>query len=1317
MSDFPGMHAKDVERRFLEALRSSFAPTEEGSPPVFVPENMRVLAVNTPSFLIEGVFLVQAEVASSSLTITFWSLFLNRESNSIVRPFLDRSRSFPRTVCSIEAELETKGEQQRLLRINSETIREYLAVVMNHELARDDPAGILVADDDHLSDTFGSLEWATPLEEVEKRSLRAALEGHPIEIRPGEHDSLLVDACVLEQDALVRKEFKVLTADTQTWSVAPGVVGDIRLGARAPRILVEGLPANYRVQPGVGLGTTQYRFAVDPEGWESLSPVDCLPILSDLDRRLVSPLDPTQLARIRRQHLPFYKLDLLRLEPGGPVGAKGPDEAKIAYILWKPGFAMPLDATSAPIHQLNLLLGTERGSGPNGGRVIDNASDAVLYSVFFCRYVWGEEGPFVVLKGGNDPALEVLDLEHAEFDADRFDSVSAVLAAISEPTATEVPSSDDEPTFEVTTWILYGETVFTARLRVSTNGSIEMLDDNPALSGKVTGTPFPRHRVLQRVSGSTGATCIAACELESKMGEGIHLEDLVVTGQITRESLTVRMFRRCRFRGRVDLQFLASERGLGFEDCVFENGLDLSGSHLRGTLSLERCVVVQGRHHPGTSNAKPFAFENASFESLQLNHVSTTGGLSANGMRIRGAIVIFQSELLGELGLSALTAQSLQVEAVKAKGGIELNSCIVEQFVNLKNVRTTHGSGVSLYGAEITHNYLALDSVAVEGDLEATFLRVGTGFFLESSGAANTIGGSINLGGARIPSILRIRNTHVAKSIRAKAVVAGDIVILGGGLRAESQESVAAVSDVAERPVVEEVAGPDANRTADTSHIGGAIDISDSEIQHHVTALDLDVGADPKEAESCISSLVLHSAKIGGSVRLYSTAEAARISRWHFPTSGTEDEFSGTWRRGLHLKDATIGGAVDLSGVRCANGAINLENAEVERDIVLRRRRSGGPATAVSLALAGLKCRGTADISGVDLSGTKTPSEDDPCGAVVATMASFSKLVAAKTLQEAAIVPGRLDLSGSTIGELALSVSSFDDVVSDTNLKIRGIILNRATVDKISAIRTKGRCPRPIDLRFSEIRWWEFRGDPDDPSSSDFNPVEDYVHLLDGDPNKMHHTFRAIEQNLFSQGLDDAADEIHKQMRRWLREHRTGRWRRLKNGASLVWDVLTDSSTSANRLVWIVLVWLVFSTAVFSNPANIRPSDDGLSRDKAMSANTAPLGANWGPWAGFWMAARFHVPGPVFTARHEWEPGTDPGLTVVGENREFLLPEWISREATRYTNSNLRYDLPVWKWSWVSPEAYANFVLAVHSVLLPVILYLFSRKAFRRRDQ
>src|SRR5438046_8463590 len=100
---------------------------------------------------------------------------------------------------------------------------------------------------------------------------------------------------------------------------------------------------------------------------------------------------------------------------------------------------------------MNAIVGKRRGSKRGPEPVIRNTAEAAAYVVFWCGNVWGDKGPFIVLKSKDD-AIDRLDLT----DDPHFDSKDA-LADITMPVATD--SSGKAAFFNVVAWVLYGNDI------------------------------------------------------------------------------------------------------------------------------------------------------------------------------------------------------------------------------------------------------------------------------------------------------------------------------------------------------------------------------------------------------------------------------------------------------------------------------------------------------------------------------------------------------------------------------------------------------------------------------------------------------------------------------------------------------------------------------------------------------------------------------------------------------------------------------------------------------------------------------------------
>ena len=324
-----------------------------------------------------------------------------------------------------------------------------------------------------------------------------------------------------------------------------------------------------------------------------------------------------------------------------------------------------------------------------------------------------------------------------------------------------------------------------------------------------------------------------------------------------------------------------------------------------------------------------------------------------------------------------------------------------------------------------------------------------------------------------------------------------------------------------------------------------------------------------------------------------------------------------------------------------------------------------------------------------------------------------------------AVIPGCLDLSFSQLGTLEISVDTFplssactkaagNAVARDSRGEDRaahpaeacGVILQRSSIGMLAVDANESGYPRPLDLRYAEIRWWEFnRRDGNSGGSRRSEEAEDYISLLSDQRNEpllQRHTWRAIENNLQNWGHDTAADSVHRAMRRWLRRRppEKGAWNRVKWLAQRalrgVGDFLTAGVTSPSRLLLIMSLWLALSTWLFSLPGNIGPSEQGYFIRPAELRYVVkhPDPGEWGLGAGFWTALGFHVPVAAFTARDEWEPVNDAPMILHQAPGE------------------------MWRIRWpITAEDYGNLVLIAHWVMWPVVIVLASRRFLRRAQQ
>lgn len=150
--------------------------------------------------------------------------------------------------------------------------------------------------------------------------------------------------------------------------------------------------------------------------------------------------------------LPFYDQVVL-------VRVKDPSWAPknlVIYYLTAEGNLYWLNGTSPPIHEVN-------GMAP-----IKITEDNVLeYLRFFCFFVRGEEGPFLIAESLDDPYIPT------EMDAQS----RTVLEGTVRPASFEGVNPAGDMLCEGV--VFYSNALFIAHFAVKPNGMIEMLDDDP----------------------------------------------------------------------------------------------------------------------------------------------------------------------------------------------------------------------------------------------------------------------------------------------------------------------------------------------------------------------------------------------------------------------------------------------------------------------------------------------------------------------------------------------------------------------------------------------------------------------------------------------------------------------------------------------------------------------------------------------------------------------------------------------------------------------------------------------------------------------
>lgn len=151
--------------------------------------------------------------------------------------------------------------------------------------------------------------------------------------------------------------------------------------------------------------------------------------------------------------LPFYtSIGLVRVDDSAWAPNTGP-----FWFLAKQGRMFLLDGSSAPIHDAN-----------EADPIKVNEANTLDYLRFFCYFVHGDEGPFLIVEDMDHPALDTAKMD---------EGTKKVIADAIRPAAFEGKTA--EGAFEASAMVLYGNAIFSARFSMTENGMIEMIDDEP----------------------------------------------------------------------------------------------------------------------------------------------------------------------------------------------------------------------------------------------------------------------------------------------------------------------------------------------------------------------------------------------------------------------------------------------------------------------------------------------------------------------------------------------------------------------------------------------------------------------------------------------------------------------------------------------------------------------------------------------------------------------------------------------------------------------------------------------------------------------
>ncbi|MBL4589572.1 MAG: hypothetical protein JKY11_05790 [Alphaproteobacteria bacterium] len=166
-------------------------------------------------------------------------------------------------------------------------------------------------------------------------------------------------------------------------------------------------------------------------------------------------LDPSaETTKVEWRSLPFFdSVAMIRMRDENWM----PKELTV-YYLTDQGTLYRLNGTSPPIHDINAKAPIK----VNDGNVLD-------YLRFFCFFVRGEEGPFLIAEDMDEPNMPEMD-----------DKMKAVIGGSLRPASFE--GKNEQSHWLCDAVVFYSNALFIANFSVHPSGMIEMLDDEPIAS-------------------------------------------------------------------------------------------------------------------------------------------------------------------------------------------------------------------------------------------------------------------------------------------------------------------------------------------------------------------------------------------------------------------------------------------------------------------------------------------------------------------------------------------------------------------------------------------------------------------------------------------------------------------------------------------------------------------------------------------------------------------------------------------------------------------------------------------------------------------
>ena len=914
--------------------------------------------------------------------------------------------------------LGTSGLSQELLIEEEEQLLDWVRFYFGMEIGLGQR--LIEAEDD--------LTWFTPLLDEEKRILQESLEDHPLRLTETNDEFFVVECNLLLGDTLYREKLQIGRGTAQTYFLNESSLehqkGFLRLTGHS-KALINGLPDNHLLAPEHWASRLYIEAKPESSDWLIVN-LSQEPILNDINRNLGRAL-PVNSCVLSKKYLPFYRQYLYRIdvEEGG--------EVKTGHAIWSPGELHVINYDKHTIQELNKVY---RGVLP---MTLNLESNARHYVQFINDFFWSDDGPSLIVENRDHPRFAEVSLDRAELPEGK-----TLEEALSRLSPVKVLREDDACFLDFCIW--EGFSIYHVTLKVESNGSVHTVLGEQVIGfekpAEAKLIPFERLRLqphaLGRYAGRRlqtvqAETLVASLDLSRDATGNLHayainLTNQAVCGNFSLKGVVLQSglhLDGCRFRGLVDLTGLRSEGGITISHCIFEGGFKIDQVQVGHSVSITSSVMV-GNGFDSFS----LSMEGLHAQSLKLQRVTTQHGVSAHDMRFTGSVKLIDTSIYGlllmrycqidgelfiqsaldtvqiasDLDLSHLRAKAVEVQGLTVNRCLNLSGALIQQHLifgksQLKANPTTIGNclesaeiALNLHGVKIQHNHLTCLGIEVGGEIEASFLTVGTGLFLHE---ACQVAGDVELSGCTIPQVLSILGGNLRR-LRITSSEIGSLMLRAGN----DDHSIIPLN------------------------VEQGIELSDSRIKHNTLIAGV----------ACLNSgrpcLIAESAQIGGHLQFMLDPWEQLGTSTDLPIHLAPGLLGCEFPPGVNLRRIRVNGDIDLSCLNASEGTIDLESGDVGGDIQCQLSPDDPRTRSRKLILSGLSCDGDINLMGLALHYEREKTRDKQTASIIAIHTQVAGALNVYSNDQAAIIPGCLNLRDSEIGTLSISYRSILETIA-----------------------------------------------------------------------------------------------------------------------------------------------------------------------------------------------------------------------------------------------------------------------------------------------